>query len=1014
MQARFRGLHNNLSSLDANIFSDLTALRELSLGNNNLSSLDANIFSDLTALRELSLRNNNLSSLPDDIFSGLTNLRILRLAGNTVDPLPITISLESIDSGLFRAKAHTGAPFAMTLPLNVVNGTIDGGASSVTISRGSVDSEILTVSRMASPTAAVTADIGTLPDLPPDNSGYALVKSADLPLEAIAGQPGVTIYPTALIIPEGNSDTYTVVLTLQPTANVTVTVTVPAGSDASASPSPLTFTADNWNDSQAVTVTTQADTDDQDDTVITLSHAVSGGNYQGVTAENVTVRIAEVDNNSPVFTSANIFGVKENETEVGTVVAIDAADAGDDITGYEITGGVAQAQFSITSGGVLTFVTAPDFERPPATASNNEYVIVVTATSGTGSRERTTNQTISVAVDDVDEPPGQPLAPILAVLSNVPVKPIEVRPDRTSPTNTGPDITAWEIQYRVKDTGDFISDTVDQASDWVFNFTGFYRNTTYEVQVRAKNDEGDSEWSPLAEATISNASPTASSIDDVTLPAGGAVEISYVHGGFVGPNFVYGGFDVPDDDDSDFVHGAFDDPDDIDLRFTATSSNSTVATVQIINEVVLINPLSAGTATITVTVTDPWGATASTTFNANIQTPTLSAPTLSISGNLFTIGFTDNFAANETRAYQIRIRQKTNIGLWATGCFAETNDEDSPKSVTVTLQDLISDFFEPGTAYEADYGYLGTDCGDSVMGIRSATAEATTIGMPSFDIDLVFVGSISARYRSAIETAAQRWEQIITHDIPNQHLSRDSRDYLNIVSQGTTVPEVVDDLVVYVEIVEIDGEEGTLGRGGAYRWRLPSWMPIASAVQLDKDDLGTLSNATLAALMLHEIGHALGFGLSSWDYLRQNPSLVYRNRIVPTPDTHFSGTNAIAAFNAAGGSSYTGEKVPVENTIGGSLDSHWRESVLDNELMTSRAAGAVSFPLSAITIQALADMGYRVDVTQADAYTLPATSSSSNTGVRASEGLNCTIITHPNAGPDKPEPIILNLQPAGN
>ncbi len=808
---------------------------------------------------------------------------------------------------------------------------------------------------------------------------------------------------------------YTVVLTLQPTANVTVTVTVPSGSDASASPSPLTFTADNWNDSQAVTVTTQADIDDQDDTV-TLSHAVSGGNYQGVTAENVTVTIAEVDvspNNSPVFTSVNTFGVKENETEVGTVVATDTDDAGDDITGYEITGGVAQAQFSITSGGVLAFVTAPDFERPPATASNNEYVIVVTATSGTGSRERTTNQTISVVVDDVDEPPGQPLAPILAVLSNDVLKPIEVRPNRTSPTNTGPDITAWEIQHRVKNSGDFISDPVNQASDWVFELKGFYRNTTFEVQVRAKNDEGESEWSPLAEATISNASPIASSIDDVTLPAGGAVEISYVHGGFVGPNFIYGGFNVPDDDDSDFVHGAFDDPDDSDLRFTATSSNSTVATVQIINEVVLINPLSAGTATITLTVTDPWGATASTTFDANIQTPTLSAPTLSISGNLFTFGFTDNFAANETRAYQVRIRQKTNIGLWATGCFAETNDEDSPKSVTVTLQDLISDFFEPGTTYEADYGYLGTDCGDSVMGIRSATAEATTIRTSSFDIDLIFVGSISSKYRSAFETAARRWEQIITHDIPNQHLSRSSRDFLNSVYPGTTAPEVVDDLVIYVRMVEIDGEEGTLGRGGVHRWRLPSWMPIASGVQLDQDDVGTMSNAKLAALMLHEIGHTLGFG-TNWDYLLQNPSLVYGNAIVPTPDTHFSGINAIAAFNAAGGSSYTGEKVPVENTLGISRDGHWRESVLDNELMTSRAAEAVSFPLSAITIQVLADMGYRVDVTQADAYTLPATSSSSNTGVRASEGLNCTIITHPDAGPNEPEPITLNLKRAGN
>ena len=201
--------------------------------------------------------------------------------------------------------------------------------------------------------------------------------------------------------------------------------------------------------------------------------------------------------------------------------------------------------------------------------------------------------------------------------------------------------------------------------------------------------------------------------------------------------------------------------------------------------------------------------------------------------------------------------------------------------------------------------------------------------------------------------------------------------------------------------------------GGVHRWRLPSWMPIASGVQLDQDDVGTMSNAKLAALMLHEIGHTLGFG-TNWDYLLQNPSLVYGNAIVPTPDTHFSGINAIAAFNAAGGSSYTGEKVPVENTLGISRDGHWRESVLDNELMTSRAAEAVSFPLSAITIQVLADMGYRVDVTQADAYTLPATSSSSNTGVRAAEGLNCTIITHPDAGPDEPEPITLNLKRVGN
>ena len=47
-------------------------------------------------------------------------------------------------------------------------------------------SDTLTVSRTPGTLAAVTVDIGELPSLPPDNYGYALVKSDNLPLEAIA------------------------------------------------------------------------------------------------------------------------------------------------------------------------------------------------------------------------------------------------------------------------------------------------------------------------------------------------------------------------------------------------------------------------------------------------------------------------------------------------------------------------------------------------------------------------------------------------------------------------------------------------------------------------------------------------------------------------------------------------------------------------------------------------------------------------------------------------------------
>ena len=537
-----------------------------------------------------------------------------------------------------------------------------------------------------------------------------------------------------------------------------------------------------------------------------------------------------------------------------------------------------------------------------------------------GTRERTRQQQILVSVTDIDEPPGPPAAPLLGLpftYSRI----IAVTPGRRSPANTGPDITAWEIQYRVKDSGDFISYDPDPEPDWtqpdwVVLIRNLNRATTYEVQVRAKNDEGGGEWSPSAEETLPNQSPVVEgSIDDVSLPVGGAVEVVS-------------------------VDEAFDDPDDLVLNFTASSNNTAAAPVQVSGAEVLVDPLAVGTATVTVTASDPWGASVSTTFSADIRTPTLSAPTLSISGDLFTLEFTDDFAADESRAYEIRIRQKEPIGNWATGCFSATNDESSPKTVTVTVQDLVSDFFEPGSTYEADYGYLGGDCTGSLSGVRSVAAEATVPGASAFNIDLVYVGSTPARrVQSAFETAAARWERIIAQDIPNHQLSSSGRSLLERLYPGITAPEVVDDLVVYVEVLEIDGPSGTLGQAGRLVYRVPSSLPIASYVELDQDDLARLSNQKLTDLILHELGHTLGFGIGPWKNhnLLKNPSLdVNGDPIIPAPDTYFSGANAIAAFNAAGGSSYTGAKVPVENTYGGSggQDSHWRESVLVNELMT--------------------------------------------------------------------------------
>ena len=119
-------------------------------------------------------------------------------------------------------------------------------------------------------------------------------------------------------------------------------------------------------------------------------------------------------NVAPSFTSLATVTVDENQTAATTVQAQDDNNQ-DDISGYALAGGADRNKFSIVeTSGALTFKITPDFENPTDTVSttpandagNNEYVVVVTATGGTGARTKTTDQTITVTVRNVNEPPA--------------------------------------------------------------------------------------------------------------------------------------------------------------------------------------------------------------------------------------------------------------------------------------------------------------------------------------------------------------------------------------------------------------------------------------------------------------------------------------------------------------------------------------------------------------------------------------------------------------------------------
>ena len=214
----------------------------------------------------------------------------------------------------------------------------------------------------------------------------------------------------------------------------------------------------------------------------------------------------------------------------------------------------------------------------------------------------------------------------------------------------------------------------------------------------------------------------------------------------------------------------------------------------------------------------------------------------------------------------------------------------------------------------------------------------------NFDIELVFDDSFTGSQKRVLQYIARRWMAVIAEDVPDYELaegwSGTCGDELFEIPAG----EKIDDLRILVTSFD----RGVAGWGGPSLLREESHLPVLGCMAFSQHGINLLVTG------LHEIGHVLGFG-TIWEDLGFVQDL--------DGDTHFNGPLAIAAFDDAGGWDYTGKKVPVKTGDGG----HWRVPVLGHELMGPGGGGS----LSAITVQSFADLGYGVDVTQADPYTLP-------------------------------------------
>jgi hypothetical protein len=212
-----------------------------------------------------------------------------------------------------------------------------------------------------------------------------------------------------------------------------------------------------------------------------------------------------------------------------------------------------------------------------------------------------------------------------------------------------------------------------------------------------------------------------------------------------------------------------------------------------------------------------------------------------------------------------------------------------------------------------------------------------------FNIKINFSGTWTAKQQAVVEWAADFWSSVITNDV------HDDRD-LN--------GNLVDDIVITMSTGRIDGN-GTPLTGNVLAQTsnivvrdagtTDAWIPLTASIKLDSTDLKSASlSGTWDAIILHEMGHALGFVGSLFSQLGLTDGAG-----------HFTGAQAVAAY---------GGPVPLEDTGGtGAAGSHWDEAtfapngqLMSNELMTGYFAPGETTLLSDTTIGALADLGYHV------------------------------------------------------
>ena len=199
--------------------------------------------------------------------------------------------------------------------------------------------------------------------------------------------------------------------------------------------------------------------------------------------------------------------------------AVSASDADSNTLRYSLEGPGKDSFTILSSSGQIRTRSPLDFE------TRKSYSVTVKVNDGQNRKNSVAAKSVTITVDNVTEQPSPPAAPRV---SGIPGSTDSVRATWDAPANTGPRVKEYEVHYKESGSGLGFARWTHGVADRSTIITDLKAGTRYEVQVRARTDEGTSDWSRsgtgMPNPDVANRNPTFSggsrtlSVAENTLP----------------------------------------------------------------------------------------------------------------------------------------------------------------------------------------------------------------------------------------------------------------------------------------------------------------------------------------------------------------------------------------------------------------------------------------------------------------------------------------------------------------